>query len=140
MNLRRGFWRLTLVFWLLVVAAIVTWTGWVASPSPLRPFREIGADGSPRPDVPAACLLEPPAESEARLSLGAALERLERFGCDAKLDELGEWEATALPAYRTQAYWAGVRRIALAVAGASALIWGLFHLLAWVAAGFRADA
>ena len=30
-------------------------------------------------------------------------------------------------------------KTALAIAGATGLIWGLFYLLAWVAAGFRAD-
>jgi hypothetical protein len=138
-NLRRGFWRLTLVFWLLVVVAIVASLGLLTSPSPLLPFQRIGADGSLRPDVPAECLAEPPEAEEPGLSLGRAWERLERFGCDAKRTRLEAWEAAALPAFRTKAYWTGVRNTALAIAGASALIWGLFHLAAWVAAGFRAE-
>lgn len=138
-NLRRGFWRLTFVGWLVVVAAIVGTLGALAEPSPLRPFQEIGADGSPRPELPAECVVATPGEDAPALSLRSAWERLERLGCDGRRAELESWQAGAAPAYRTSAYWSRVRTAALAVAGASASIWILYGLLVWAAAGFRAQ-
>lgn len=139
MNLRRGFRRLTLVFWVLVVAGVVASMGLLTSPSPLFPFREIGPDGDLRPDVPPECLVEASVEDAPGLSLSGAWERVERLRCRAKRAQLEEWEATAVPAFRTEAYRSNLRNTALAIALATALIWGLFLVLGWVAAGFRSE-
>lgn len=111
----------------------------LASPSPLSPFQMVGADGSARPDVPEECSQAPAAEGGGALSLDAAFDRLKRLRCDAQMARLADWEATAVRQLRTEAYWASVRRTAVAVAGASAAIWGLFYLAVWIAAGFRAE-
>lgn len=139
MNLRRGFFRLTLVLWLLVVAGLLTSMGLLLSPSPLLPFEWIGADGSSRPELPPECVDASPAEDESGLSLGAALERVERYRCDAKRARLESWEATALPAWESDAWRRNLRHTLVALGGATVLIWGLFHLLAWVGSGFRDD-
>jgi hypothetical protein len=126
--------------WWLVSAGLVVATSWLASPSPLLPFQEIGADGELRPDVSAECSDLLAAEKRAELSLDAAFDRLKRLRCDAQMTRLAEWEATAVRAFRTQRYWKSLRNAALAVACATALIWGCFYLGVWVAAGFRSDA
>jgi hypothetical protein len=136
---RRGFWRLTFVVWLLLSAGLVAATSWLASPSPLFPFQKVGPDGTFRPDMPSECSTALAAEGEMELSLDAAFDRLKRLRCDAQRSRLTEWETTAVWAFRTQEYWTGVRKAAFAVAYASALIWGLFYLAVWVAAGFRAE-
>jgi len=137
---RRGFWRLTFVVWLLASAAVVAAMGVLASPSPLTPFEVVGADGSPRPEVPAECASELPTEGRVELSLDAAIDLLKRVRCDAQMARLAEWEATAVPLFRTEAYRASVRRTALVLACETAAIWGVFYLFAWVGAGFRSQA
>ena len=137
MSRRRGFWRLTFAVWMLASAAVVVAMGLLASPSPLSPFEVIGADGSARPNVDSECSSELPTEGRVELSLDAAIDRLKRLRCDAQMARLADWEVTAVPVFRTQAYWGSVRRTALVLACETAAIWGLFYLFAWIAAGFR---
>jgi hypothetical protein len=132
---RRGFRRLTFVIWLLVSGALFAVMNFVLSPPLAFPFRITAPDGSSRPEVRVVCLTQPPPPgSSTRERLRDVIERT---GCDAELARLADWEASAAPAFRTEPYWASVRRTALVIASASVLIWGLFFLLAWVAAGFR---
>ena len=125
--------------WLLASAAVVAAMGLFASPSPLTPFEVVGADGSARPEVPAECAGELPTEGRVELSLDAAIDRLKRLRCDAQMARLADWEATAVPLFRTEAYRASVRRTAIVLGCETAAIWGLFYLLAWVGAGFRSQ-
>jgi hypothetical protein len=113
--------------------------GVLTSPGAIFPLRLTSPDGSSRPFVPVVCLgdLPPPDKTDLSHEELSAIFQHEQFGCDAELAKLRNWEAAAVPAFRTSAYWLSVRSTFVVVACATAVIWGLFYAVAWVAAGFR---
>lgn len=122
--LRRGFWRLTLLFWVAGAIGLVWWEG-----EPLF---------SPRTNV---CVeAESPVYSECAIAPDPARSGITDRLLGALRDPPLELDPTrAVPRWTTTRYRAALHTLAVRQATWAALVWVPFYLLVWAFAGFRSD-
>ena len=129
MNWHTGFWRLTLVAWIVGSIAIVVVVGGVYDDL-WQPFAEEHPGGAFRP-----CL-----ESEAlEMQRRAWLVVCPRFA-DADRAEyeraLAQWESEMRYLISTPKYWRGLGLLLAILAGWGVGLWGLLYTMKWILGGF----
>lgn len=151
-SLRRGFWRLTLVLWLLGTGAILTLFVGFADPFAnlcILPGAEdvvkcLGetvapSKGSAYDDMIAgldAMTSVHHATNEAKANGTTVEEELRKEGRNADGQKLAVDASKVVRRWTTDAYRSNVRLALAYLAGWTALTWGPFYLIAWVAGGF----
>ena len=146
MNVRRGLWRLTLVFWLLGSAAILVLFMKIAGVNPLanlctRPLAEyitecLGATVSPGGTTfdQMSALAEATITAKAH---GTTIEQeLREEGRNEHGQRLAVDTSKVLRRWTTDSYRSNLRLALVGLGGFTVLAWGLFYLIAWVASGF----